>query len=857
MIHYFLRIFLFLFSFSAVGQVSLSEAFSIIESQSKYTFNFQKDSVDQYTFNGDFKEEFNAEFFKKLLRTTPYEFQITDLNEVLIFRAPQMSLTLCGTVRDLESGEVLPFASINVFGTAQGTESDINGDFEIKGGFYKNQTLQVSYLGYKTLTLDMIFFESSECRDVLIEKNENILAENVVITDYILKDISRGKEYGSFNYDYKNFTKRKSSLESDVLRSLQFLPGINSTDDSATNLNIRGASADQSVVLWENAPLYNPGHMFGMISSINPFVVDQVDLYKDIFHPKYDNRVGSLIDISLNDKVVQKPRMGLGMTFTEAHFFVETPIISDKVSLIVSGRKSIFDLFQSETFSSYSETLFQNTKIEEQQTEVLEGDREAQNNLEFYDINAKVILNPTEKLNLTFAHFRSENDFRYVSEDFYENISSEDIVEYNVEVSSGTANYLWNENHETTLDYSSAQSQNSLEFSLNDEESSSVLSSATGANDIKDISYNIMHRMVFKNDYSLSLGYNYDSKEVGFALAENSPFEEDFDETSRTSGQFHNTYGAFEITKKKWYFNGSLKATNQRGSAKNYYSPRLHLQYDLTDHLSASITTGRTYQFINQLQEFGGFELNLNGNIWILRDLGEDGPLEAEKAAIGLIYKKRGWLVDISGYRNETQGLSLLQSRSLGVDGDFLINGESTSTGIDLLVNKNWSLGESSRLESWMNYSLNENDYLFSDISDDQFPATIHQRHTFKLVNKLNLKKLQLMFTYHYKTGLPFSRPIGFMESDPMEEDFEIEYAQINGARLPDYRRIDIGATYLHQLSSFNFEISFSMLNILNDTNILSRTAFIDEGENEEPLIFTAERRLLRRTPLLMVRVFF
>ena len=167
------------------------------------------------------------------------------------------------------------------------------------------------------------------------------------------------------------------------------------------------------------------------------------------------------------------------------------------------------------------------------------------------------------------------------------------------------------------------------------------------------------------------------------------------------------------------------------------------------------------------MEEFGGFDLNVSGNIWILKDLEEGSVLEAEKLAVRTIYKNKGCLLDISAYRNSISGLSILRSASLGVDPELSQNGKSLSRGIDVLLHKNWLTNqEFTQVNSWVTYSLNENSYSFPEITEESFPAPIHQLHTFKFVNKLNLKKFQFMMSYQYKSGLPFSRPLGIEQLD-------------------------------------------------------------------------------------------
>ena len=857
MIRLLIAVWLLIYVIPSFGQRDLSEILSLLEAESKYSFNYEKDSLDMYSFYEELPNHIDELFIEKILLNTPYHFRITSRNEVLVFKSKPKEYRICGVLKDAKSDELLPFGSIQLLNKEKGIESNSDGFFSIDHHGIKNDMVSISYIGYKSKDLQVSFFGSESCPTILLEPDENILTDKVIIKGYILRDITKTKEYGSFHFDYENFTQRKSSLESDVLRSLQFLPGVSSTDDSATNLNIRGASADHSVVLWENAPLYNPGHMFGMISAINPYVVNQVNLYKDIFHPKYDNRVGSLIDISLNDKPSEDLSIGAGLTLTEGHFFLDSPIVKNHLSIILSGRKSIYDLFQSQTFSSYSETIFQNTKIEENQAEIEEGDRTAENELSFHDVNAKVNFNPNNKIKISGSYFNSRNHFSYTSEEYFDGFTSEDLVDYKVDVFSGKAQMIWNKQHTTTTEYINSITENELEFSFVNTDEENPLVYSKGLNNINDESIKIDHIYRYDNSIKFGLGYSYNIKNVGYSLSEISEFEEDINEQETTSSKFHNGYTTIDGSFGKWNFNSGVKMTNPFNSSRYFVSPRVNIQYKLSNALSLNFASGRTFQFINQLEEFGGFDLNLNGNIWILKDIEDDEILEAKKVSLGALYKKDGWLLDVSAYRNALSGLSLLQSSSIGIDPEDFDDGQSTSVGIDLLINKNWSLTKKLNVQSWLTYSWNQNDYFFPNISTLKFPATNQQEHILKLANKINFRNFQLMCSYHVKSGLPYSLPKGIIPSENDEDEFQINYESINGNQLSHYHRLDLGLTYQHKSESINFEVSTSVINLLDHTNIFSRSSFIDENKREEQIILSSEKRLLKRTPLLMVRFFW
>ena len=230
--------------------------------------------------------------------------------------------------------------------------------FEFSFLAYKNQKITISYLGYISTTFMAQEFDVTKCKNILLRIDKYLFGSEIVVTDYILDGITEGEGYGAVNMSYDRLSNDHTNIEQDILKTAQLIPGITSIDESASNLQIRGGTADQNLILWEQATLYGPGHLFGMVSTINPFIVDQVKIYKGIFEPNYDNRVGGIVDMSLSDSVAAGFHGGVGTTFTEAHAFMEIPIVDKKLSLLAAGRKTINGIYNSPTLVNYSTKIF-------------------------------------------------------------------------------------------------------------------------------------------------------------------------------------------------------------------------------------------------------------------------------------------------------------------------------------------------------------------------------------------------------------------------------------------------------------------------------------------------------------------
>ena len=315
----------------------LVEVIKQIERNSDLTFNYDQTLLEPHQFSGELIIG-ASDYLDKLLAATPLSFEIVNKN-VLVFLAEEQEYFICGYLMDAKSNYPLGFANIFTTDGLQGTQSALDGRFECKVSARKNELITLSYLGYQKKQVPIQTFMGDNCPTFLLKMDPLVFSTEIVVKDYLLDGIEEGDHYNAVDISFQQIANNYVNIEQDLLKTIQYLPGISSSDESATNIQIRGGSADQNLILWEGVSLYEPGHFFGMISAINPFVVENVKVYKGVFDPSYDDRVGGVVDISLNDSISTEFKAGLGTTLTEAHAFIDLPIQPQKLSLLLSGRR--------------------------------------------------------------------------------------------------------------------------------------------------------------------------------------------------------------------------------------------------------------------------------------------------------------------------------------------------------------------------------------------------------------------------------------------------------------------------------------------------------------------------------------
>ncbi len=868
-------LFIFFFFFVSVdcfGQViqfdneKLSTCLSILEEKLKVKFNYNSNSIEGLYFNGSLDLKNKDEALEKLLGQTPLAIdQQKDI--ILLYLPEKQNFKIQGKVID-GNGEALPFVNIYLKGTYRGIESKIDGSFVFEFEAHKDEEIVFKYLAYedKIIPLSSPEFKSLENKlsEVQMKVDPQLLNLNIVVKDYILNGITVGNDYGSTNMHYESLAQNYSAQEHDVLKTIQLLPGLNSPDESASNINIRGASSDQSLISWEGATLYDAGHMFGMISSINPFVVDDIKVYKSVFDVAYDNRVGGVIDVSLSNDVDEKLKAGFGSTFTEAHAYVNAPLFKNKSFLLLSARKSIGGDLLSPTMESYVDKVFQGTKVEENlmSTEEEEGVDSDDSFFNFYDINAKFLYQVNDKLSLWYSFFKSRNEFFYEVEFDEEELLSVDDSEFENEAMSGNLAYKWNEHNESKIQSIRSVFKNRYGFFQRDDsfESEHLIEQST-YNDILDLGLKVKHKITFSELGVLTVGGDFERKKVNYNLIENSNLSTSYEDLNYIESDFLNLHASYKLVKNKFLFNIGNRSTFHFETNDWSHSPRLNAQFTLSKSLKLKAAGGVFKQFISQLHHFAESELNLNNNIWTLSHNEEDGAISSEKLMLGFIFDKKGWLLDIEGYRNLSFGLNSLNTQIGSTELEFISDGESAIFGLDLLLKKRIK-----NYKFWINYSLSSNKILFPNYEMETFSANNDQLHKMSIVNQLTLNKWNIALTAQYKSGLPYSEPEDdyeeYIDEENEENLFELQFDDINEERLADYLRFDLSLTYRRSIfkNRMKGEFSFSIINLLNRRNHYSRSYFIRDDEatvEDDAADFYIDKYLLRRTPQVLFRIYW
>lgn len=831
---------------------SLGEVLKQIESESGVIFSYAEKLVADKKITVAYNQIGLDELLDLLGSKSGLKLEKVSNQQIIITQ----NKTICGRVLDSESGEPLPHATIRVEGQ-NGAVTDASGNFTFEFDGEGPAKLTIQFLGFVEQKLDIT--PGTPCGDISLKINPESLDE-VIILGYVTTGIDKNKD-GSVTIDQDKLGILPGLVTPDIAQSIQLIPGITTLDESATGIQIRGGAADQNLVFLDNIKLYNMGYFYGMFSLFNPYATQKAKIFKSGASPAYGDRVAGVIDISTGSEIPKQLEGGMGIDGLSVDGYIRTPI-SDKVAVYLFARRSYSDLWKTPTYDGYATKIFKNsgvvTNANNEVINVISDDdfdvNTSSNSFYYHDINAKVVINPsnTDQISISSLFTRNRLDFSFENDG---EIRDDDLLTENKGLSvhwKRQGSDVWRHDLKASLsDYSSFYQNLELVADSYVLEESNVRK-----NDISDfgLDYNLTH--YFSDKHTASVGYQYSSADVLIFISKSEPLEpENLDDNFENTDEKLNTTHAMYAEYKYTFSNLGLLSLGIRGvqysSLGNFYSePRINLEYPLSETMRFKASFEKRYQPISQLVEFNQTELRIENNLWTLSDDEQFPILSSRQYSSGLLFDYNGWTIDTDGYFKKIKGLT---SFTNGFSNPIIDLSEGTSNilGVDVLVKKKI---ENYRI--WMGYTYNDIDYQFDALQSDKFPGNNDITHNFRISNTYELNNWQFSLGWMYRTGEPLT-PINSYDPSTAFATF----GEVNSTRLDDFHRMDASVIY-----DFNFSdtgkwrgrIGLSVLNIYNrkiPLTMIYRAE--DEGEGGIELKQVVQRHSLGITPNAVLRVFF
>jgi len=818
----------------------------VIEKTFDIKFSFSENDITHKTITIDFKDDDLTTVVQKLQKLTTLQFnKVTDRYINIV--SSTNKLTVNGTIKDPNTQKPLIGSTIIVLHKNRGTTTDEEGHFHLKN-ITKNDSISISFLGYKTIIIPVKNLQDNPNVIIELQNSSDVLSE-VIIQNYLTEGMVK-KSDGSEEFRPDLLGILPGLTEPDVLQSLQLLPGVQSPNETASGLHIRGGTPDQNLILFDGIKMYNSAHFFGMVSAFNPYIADKTKVFRSGASSEYGNHISGVIDIQSDEKSPKKLSGGLGTNLIHADAFLKTPI-SKNIGLIVSGRRSFTDLFNTVTFQKLSKKVFQNTVVT-QDDQVQEIEEQDKFNEFFYsDVTAKLFLKASKKDAISISYLHNSNELNYaLNEDGIIDATEHALNFFNIGVSS-----IWKRNWSEKLKQKTKvyYSNYDLVYAFNRKESNNIILEAIGKkNTVKEFHLQSVFSQKLKNKSTLNTGYEVTNSSVGFNL--NAFFSEQQENEQLTFSNKNTTHAIFS----EYIYKNGTKTNLNLGLRANYFSltdnfffsPRVHIQTKLLPKLWLKASAEIKQQNVSKVVEFFTEEFGLENQVWALANEEDIPVLESNQVSIGSIFKKNKWTVDVDIYRKEINGLTSLIKGFNSQNNDVFSEGKSTSLGLDVFLKKQWR-----NYSSWISYSLSNTQFKFDAINNGKaFDGNYDTKHQFLWANSIKINQFDFSLGWNFRTGIPYTNATG------ISADEEISYETINAERLSGYHRLDFSTTYKFNLSSskrWKGKIGLSLLNIYNQKNTLQRSYRIKFNEDDTTSLVKTDTHSLGITPNLVFRVTF
>jgi len=688
--------------------------------------------------------------------------------------------TISGYIND-ENGETLIGATVYETATLTGTNTNQYGFFSLALPT-GNTELKVAYVGFQSKSVQINLNRDTTLNIRLLPEVYQQFEVVVIASDY--EPMSENVQLGSVKLTPTQIKKIPSITgEPDVLKALSMTPGVSNGREGAAGLYVRGGTPDQNLILLDEAIVYNPNHLFGLLSVFNPDAIKSIELIKGGFPARYGGRLSSVLDIATREGNTEKLRGNFGIGVTSSRFSLDGPIKKDKTSFMFSGRSAYLDVIGFPAYLLYKS-----------------GDIDQYFSYTMYDVNAKLSHRFNDKNRLIVSFYTGKDNYRG-----FDGTSGFEENKFALIWGNTTATI-----RNTTILSPKLFWKNMLIYSKFDYQ----LKAAT-----EDFIPETNITTEFKSlsglrDYTFKSAFDYipsPNHYIKFGIeATHHLFAPQTNELTSTDTSeiavFDNTESIpaietaifvedeWRITK-HFKANIGLRHSSFTVNEKTYTSlePRLSLLFSLPKNFALKAAYSSTQQYLHLLTNTGA---GLQNDIWV-PTTERITPQQGVQYSVAVVRSLPQYSTDISieGYYKKSrqlidfrEGVSLQLNAGQNWQDLIETDGEGTSYGIELQTQKS-----KGKLTGILAYTLSWHTRQFERINNgEKYPFQYDNRHSFSVTaNYILSEHWDVSGTWVYTSGNPISLPVAAYDTPSGEQSIPA-FIDRNNFRLPNYHRADI-----------------------------------------------------------------
>ena len=611
--------------------------------------------------------------------------------------------------------------------------------------------------------------------------------------------------------------------ETDVIKAIQLLPGVQTSVEGSSGFYVRGGNADQNLVLLDEATVYNPAHLFGFFSVFNGDALKNVELYKGNIPAEYGGRLSSVLDVRMKEGNNQKFSGEGGVGLISSRLTLEGPIVKNKLSYIVSGRRTYFDLF----LPFATDSLARKSTVY------------------FYDLNTKInwIIGENDRVYLSGYFGRDVNKFGDMFQMDYGNATGTvrwnhvyngkmfsnltllySDFSYDLGVPQGSSGFKWIShiidyslradytyyiNPDNTLNFGVQSIYHTLKPGISESTEGSFINNLRYPNAYGiETSAFISDELTIGSRFGFEAGLRYTLfQNIGKATIYH--YDENHDVTDTTyykSGKIFNSYSGLE--------------------------PRLGVRFSLNSNSSIKAGYNHMYQYMHLASNSTAtFPLDL----WFMCSPNVK-PQKVDQVSLGYFrnFRNNVFETSIEAYYKKYDNIIDYKDHAFLVpnprlEGELRI-GEAEAYGLEFMVKK-----ASGKLNGWISYTYSRVMREVPEINlGKKYPAPYDKPHNISVVLSYELNKIiNLSANWVYSSPIPVTVPIGGYYYGGL---WIPEYSERGGVRIPgtSYHRLDVSATFNFRLFGLNSNLNVSFYNMYNRHNAFA-VYFRDRSLRRDP----------------------
>ena len=673
----------------------------------------------------------------------------------LLSAGAAQAATLSGFVTDADNGEALTRAAIAVEGLPLGAVSNNSGYYAVKQVPAGTHVVSASHAGYQT-RWDTLRFGADE-----IVRLNLALVPKPVVGEQVAVEAER------ISLRAKPVQQLPALGEADLLRSLQLLPGIQAVSDISSGLYVRGGGPDQTAILLDDIPLYNPSHLFGLFSTFNPDAIKEVNLYKGAYPAPYGRTLGAVLDVSNREGNRKRTSGRGGVSLISGRLLTEGPV--GQGSWMLAGRR---------------------TYLEPVLSAIRSRGMDIPLNYYFYDFNGKVNQRWSDDT-FTVSTYWGQDDLRLDLED-----DEESFVDLRWGNRALTAR--WTRVFSPTLfgHFMAAGSEYESIIALRFLDAPVRI-----ANSIRDWSLKGDVDYFTNRNHTLSLGFLATLFEFHFARSFNERSQLDLrQEPVLLEGYVQDEWRPGPTTRVQLGGRGTYFSVGHRW----HFAPRLALSHALGDKVRVKAAAGVYRQHLQLIttEAFSG------GDFWVpLDNTVEPGRSYQAVTGVEWIPSPR-YQFSVEAYYTDLANLVTVDTEvpddneATHSEAVFKSGGTGWAKGLEVFLQR-----RTGALTGWIGYALGWTRRTFPELNDGQpFPPKHDRRHDLSFVASYKVGAWRFGASLAYASGQAFTPP-----SEPS--------AQLNSARLLPYHRLDVSTSRSFELWRTASEFYVQIFNVYSRRN--------------------------------------